>query len=149
MVVAGAETRADPDTSQDPAQSGSQGADPKAPLGADPSVASPKLFLEPQPYRRRRWIDAARLLPVFGVLLLVVPPGLLPAGRQSSTTSLFIYLFLVWVALICAAALVGYYMRRADQHDEHSNTPLRVRVAGHIKHMSAKILGRAPPRSED
>lgn len=91
--------------------------DPSDPLGQEVSdervnvSASPTVFLEPQLYRRRRLIDAARLLPVFGMFLLIVPPDLLPEGTGSSTTSLLVYLVMVWTALVVAAAVVGRYMR--------------------------------------
>lgn len=78
-----------------------------------PAPPAPTVFLEPQPYRRRRLIDAARLLPVFGVALLVVPPALLPV-RSASSSALLIYLVLVWAALVVAAALVARYMRASD-----------------------------------
>ena len=78
-------------------------------------VGRPTLFLEPQPYRRRRLIDAARLLPVFGIFMLVVPPGLLTAAKGASTTSMLIYLVMVWAGMIFVAALLGRYMRLSDK----------------------------------
>ncbi len=90
-------------------------------LQSDPNLTIPRadlgrptLFLEPQPYRRRRLIDAARLLPVFGMFLLIIPPGLLRATKDANTTSMLIYLIVVWAAMIFIAALLGRFMRATD-----------------------------------
>ena len=99
-------------------------------MASEPAQAKPSppkeppartVFLEPQPYRRRRLIDAARLLPVFGVALLVVPPALLPA-RSASSSALLIYLVLVWAGLVIAAALVARYMRASDRVEQADAT---------------------------
>jgi hypothetical protein len=61
------------------------------------------LFLQRGPYRRRRRIDAARLLPVFGVFLLILPILWGPAegaGGGRSTSGDALYLFAVWAGLI-------------------------------------------------
>ncbi|WP_225030415.1 hypothetical protein [Xinfangfangia pollutisoli] len=62
------------------------------------------MFLAPRPYRRRRLRDAARLLPVFGAFLLVIPalwtaPG---TGTRRLSGDVF-YFFAVWVLLIGVA----------------------------------------------
>ena len=44
------------------------------------------LFLQRRPYRRRRKIDAARLLPVFGAFLLLLP--MLQGNYQTEDRSL-------------------------------------------------------------
>ncbi|MEM9394416.1 MAG: hypothetical protein AAGA38_11195 [Pseudomonadota bacterium] len=75
----------------------------------------PPIFLQPEPYRRRRLIDAARLLPVFGTFLIIVPCLLLPKGLDGTTGSLMLYLFLVWTLLIIFAALMTRYIRSAEQ----------------------------------
>jgi VIT1/CCC1 family predicted Fe2+/Mn2+ transporter len=71
------------------------------------------LFLRPEPYRHRRLIDAARLIPVFGAFLLIVPPLLLPAGQSGSTSSVVIYLFGLWTLLIVLAALIARHLKSA------------------------------------
>lgn len=68
------------------------------------------LFLQRGPYRRRRRIDAARLLPVFGAFLLILPILWEPgdgggAGRSTSADAL--YLFAVWAGLIAVARLLA------------------------------------------
>ena len=70
------------------------------------------LFLARQTYRRRRVADAARLLPLLGVLLLLLP--LLSSGQDGDTGAAGvqtsrggIYIFLVWAGLIGAASLLA------------------------------------------
>jgi hypothetical protein len=73
------------------------------------------LFLARTPYRRRRLRDAARLLPVVGAVLLVLPalwspPG--TGGRNLATDS--IYFFLLWGLLIGIAAAFAPGLSRPD-----------------------------------
>lgn len=75
----------------------------------------PPIFLQPETYRRRRLIDAARLLPVFGTFLILVPCLLLPRGISGTTVSLMLYLFLIWTLLIVFAAMITKYIRKAEQ----------------------------------
>ncbi len=66
------------------------------------------VFLERRSYRRRRLADAARLLPVLGLFLIGLPVLWAPAedrGRDMATTG--IYLFVVWLGLIVAAAVLS------------------------------------------
>jgi hypothetical protein len=64
------------------------------------------LFLARRSYRRRRLGDAARLLPILGAALFCLPLlGRASTPRETSGTG--IYLFLVWLGLIIAAALIG------------------------------------------
>lgn len=71
------------------------------------------LFLERRSYRQRRLMDAARLLPVVGALLWLVPllwpqSGADPAmGAGVSTSSAMLYIFGVWTFLALAALLVS------------------------------------------
>ncbi len=65
-------------------------------------------FLARQNYRRRRLIDAARLLPVVGLVLILVPILWQPAHTPEPDTARGgIYLFAVWVVLIVAALLLA------------------------------------------
>lgn len=75
----------------------------------------PPIFLQPEPYRQRRLVDAARLLPVFGTFLIIVPCILLPRGLDGTTASLMLYLFLIWTGLIIFAALITRYIHKAEQ----------------------------------
>lgn len=67
------------------------------------------IFLARETYRRRRVIDAARLLPVLGVALFMLP--LLGVGARSTGWN-GIYLFLVWFGLIVAAFVLTRALSR-------------------------------------
>ena len=69
-------------------------------------------FLEKAGYRRRRLIDAARLLPVFGAILFLVPL----LWRQGdaggvATTRAMLFVFGVWVVLVAVSALISARLR--------------------------------------
>ena len=69
------------------------------------------LFLERSSYRRRRILDAARLLPLLGValfalpLLWVKPDAVGHATAAVPTSSALLYIFSVWAGLILLAFL--------------------------------------------
>lgn len=62
-------------------------------------------------YRQRRIRDGARVLPVFGVILMILPL-LWPRGEtgQSLTSSALVYIFVVWIGLIGLAALLARHL---------------------------------------
>ena len=63
------------------------------------------LFLARIPYRRRRLRDAARLLPVFGAFLMVLPVMWTSPDRAVRVTSIdLVYFFTIWIVLILVAA---------------------------------------------
>ncbi len=62
-----------------------------------PRGAGQPLFLARRSYRRRRMMDGARVLPLLGAVLLLLP------GTGPRTGAGGIYLFLVWCGLILAA----------------------------------------------
>ena len=63
------------------------------------------LFLPRPEYRRRRLVDAARLLPVFGGFLVLLPILWTPADMQGRNTAQDgIYLFFIWAVLVGLAA---------------------------------------------
>lgn len=66
------------------------------------------LFLKRRSYRKRRLRDAARMLPVFGLFLILVPilwkPG---ETARPDTAPDGIYLFVVWAGLVLVAALMA------------------------------------------
>jgi hypothetical protein len=64
----------------------------------------PPLFLARAPYRRRRLRDAARLLPILGLFLLLLPLLWTHGDRTSLSAGDVIYFFLVWLGLIGVAA---------------------------------------------
>lgn len=66
------------------------------------------LFLAPGGYRQRRLRDAARLLPVLAIFLIILPMLWGEADSDARRTATDgIYLFLVWLFLIVAAALLA------------------------------------------
>ena len=81
-------------------------ADAALPQGA-PRRGSGKalpLFLHRDTYRRRRVMDAARLLPAFGAALLLLPV----LWDDSHTTAAgAVYLFAAWACLILCAAILA------------------------------------------
>ena len=73
----------------------------------------PPLFLERQSYRRRRLVDASRAIPVAGMLLFLVPllwPD--PGEGQGSLAMRGIYIFVIWLGLVAATALVSMRLQR-------------------------------------
>lgn len=63
------------------------------------------LFLPRPEYRKRRLVDAARLLPVFGGFLMFLPILWAPGGAQGRDTARDgIYLFVIWAVLVGLAA---------------------------------------------
>lgn len=77
----------------------------------------PPLFLERASYRRRRIMDAARLLPVAGFLLILLPVLWARSGGDGIAGEA-IYLFLLWGALVLAAAALAGPLRRALSLDD-------------------------------
>ncbi len=86
--------------------------------------APTSVFLERQGYRRRRLMDAARLLPLFGALLFAVPL-LWPvpeAGPETVSGAVpmseaMTYIFTAWSVLIAIIALFGISTRLWTQND--------------------------------
>lgn len=75
----------------------------------------PPRFLARETYRRRRLIDAARLLPLLGLFLILVPILWQPAATPEPDTARgVVYIFTVWALLIVAALLIARQLGRAD-----------------------------------
>ena len=69
------------------------------------------VFVERRTYRRRRLVDAARLLPVLGVALVCLPLlWISDTGTATSTTYAMVYFFGLWVALVAAAAFLARHL---------------------------------------
>ncbi len=83
------------------------------------------LFLARRAYRLRRLTDAARLLPLAGLLLFLLPLFWRdPAAGQAATAPGALFLFLAWVALILATAVLARFLRRAEAaNDPPDNDP--------------------------
>ncbi|SLN60632.1 hypothetical protein [Pseudooctadecabacter jejudonensis] len=83
---------------------------PAADRSRDPTLVPPKRveFLDKPSYRQRRLRDAARVLPVFGAIMMVLPlmwPR--DTADQSLTSSGLIYLFVLWAVLVALAFAVS------------------------------------------
>lgn len=78
------------------------------------------VFLKRSIYRRRL-MDAARLLPIVGLLLFLMPL-MWASGTDTSTSTVcgVIYLFVIWAGLILIAAWMARYLSRPDT-DQRSN----------------------------
>lgn len=87
--------------------------DDRPPIQA-PVAPAPALFLQRRPYRRRRLIDAVRVLPIFAAFLLLVPAVLIPPGTPGSTGAMLLYLFGIWAVVIVLAALATRFLARAE-----------------------------------
>ena len=74
----------------------------------------PPLFLARAPYRRRRLRDAARLLPVLGMLLLLLPVFWTKEAEVRMSAGDVGYFFAVWLGLIGLAAGFAPGLRRGD-----------------------------------
>lgn len=76
-------------------------------------------FLARKSYRRRRMADAARLLPVLGLFLVLLPILWRPAETPASdTASGGVYLFAVWNILIVAAFVLARRLSASAPPDE-------------------------------
>lgn len=79
------------------------------------------LFLARAPYRRRRLRDAARLLPVVGIFLLLLPLLWTADTRMALRSGDVIYFFLVWLGLIGVAAAFAPGLRGGDGTDDEED----------------------------
>jgi hypothetical protein len=71
-------------------------------------------FLARESYRMRRLMDAARLLPIFGLMLFLLP--ILrhsPDAEAPPTGAEAVYLFAIWAILIGLALVLSLVLRRA------------------------------------
>lgn len=72
---------------------------------SDQARPGPSEFLERSVYRRRRLLDAVKLLPILGLLVFLVPALILGESAGSTATRL-IYFFFCWAGLIACCALL-------------------------------------------
>lgn len=79
------------------------------------------LFLARAPYRRRRLRDAARLLPVLGAFLLLLPLLWTPDARMDLRSGDVVYFFSVWLVLIGLAAAFAPGLRGGETSDEEED----------------------------
>ena len=86
-----------------------------------------RLFLERRTYRQARLQDAARLLPVLGLVLIFGPSfirGDTPEGGETLSGWL-IYYFSVWLGLIFLAGFVSKALTRGDLAETGAPEPER------------------------
>ena len=82
------------------------------------------LFLAPASYRRRRLSDAARLLPVFGIILLFLPLMWTESADLRLTSGHVIYFFGVWLFLVIVAAAFAPGLRAGDRSGDKTGDGL-------------------------
>jgi hypothetical protein len=73
-----------------------------------------RLFLERRTYRQNRLQDAARLLPVLGLMLVFAPIFIRgeAAEEEAQLSGWLVYYFTVWVGLIALTAFVSRALMR-------------------------------------
>lgn len=72
-------------------------------------------FLERESYRQRRYRDAARVIPFFGAVLMMLP--LMWPRDTSLTSSGMIYLFGLWFVLVIFAFVLSRVLRFETAED--------------------------------
>lgn len=79
------------------------------PNGDDPDGPPNRLFLERRGYIQRRVIDGAKLLPIVGLVLFMVPLIWPRTGDSSTvaTSNSTIYIFFIWLSLIALGAILA------------------------------------------
>ncbi len=76
-------------------------------------MARAPLYLARESYRRRRLTDAARLLPVVGIVLFILPMlWTSPDEGGAGTAGAKLYLFAVWLGLVITAHLLSRALSR-------------------------------------
>lgn len=86
-----------------------------------------RLFLERRSYRRRRVMDALKLLVFLGTVLWMVP-ALWPDGADPDvgaikTSHALFYIFSVWLLLIVLAAIFERFQRDRQRRPEPADPP--------------------------
>ncbi len=81
-------------------------------------MAKNPVFLERQSYRRRRLMDAIKLLPFLGAVIWMVPllwPAPLEVETGISTAGALRYLFGGWIVLVAIGAVL-WWRARTTKH---------------------------------
>ena len=71
-------------------------------------------------YRRRKRIDAARVLPFAGAFLFLLPV-LWGDGAPLRSAWGGVYVFAVWAGMIAGAAFLSFLLRRGPGDDDHAD----------------------------
>lgn len=71
------------------------------------------MFLERGVYRRRRVIDAAKMLPFLALALFLLPALLLDEANpeENSTASRLVYFFCTWASLIAISFVLSRWLK--------------------------------------
>lgn len=86
-----------------------------------PQMRQP-LFLARASYRKRRLRDGARMMPIFGALLLCFP--LLWPHSAPKVVQHWVFLFLAWAALIALAAVLSRRLTEGDPPNRQTGEPV-------------------------
>lgn len=90
-----------------------------------------RLFLERRTYRRNRLQDAARLLPILGVVLIFAPifirgsEAVAPGVESTSLAQWLVYYFVVWLGLIVITALVSRAMTGTGATEDEADDDMQ------------------------
>ncbi|MEM1341743.1 MAG: hypothetical protein AAGF68_05450 [Pseudomonadota bacterium] len=92
-------------------------------------------FLVRRTYRRHRLQDAARLLPVFGALLIFGPVAILSSDASVSGASAawLVYFIGVWLLLIVTAAGLGGVLKRGAEPEGDLRAPMPLSQAQRLE----------------
>ena len=77
--------------------------------------SAPAVFLEKRSYRRRRLMDASKLLPILGSLVFLIPLLWLIGGEDANptpTSQVVVFIFAAWAGLIAINAGFGLVVGR-------------------------------------
>lgn len=84
-----------------------------------------RLFLERRGYTQRRIVDGARLLPIVGLVLFMVPLIWPQSGEANAVTTSVssVYVFLIWFALIVTGGLLAHRINAISALQDSENAP--------------------------
>ena len=91
-----------------------------------PERSEANVFLERSSYRRRRLLDALKLLPVFGAWVFLLPvfwPTNSESGASWAMSSALIFIFGAWAVLVLVSAFILRRLNRLEQRAATSKTP--------------------------
>jgi hypothetical protein len=96
-----------------------------APNGDDPDGRPNRLFLERRGYIQRRVIDGAKLLPIVGLILFMVPLIWSRTGDANAigTSNSTIYIFCIWLGLIVLGAILANRITASGAAQENKSKP--------------------------
>ncbi|WP_438960712.1 hypothetical protein [Nereida sp.] len=82
------------------------------------------VFLQRDTYRRRRIGDAIKLLPIAGVVLFFMPLLLGTPEQPAQTSSLGLFIFFSWFALIGMSVLLVALFNRTPHTTREAEKPI-------------------------